>query len=275
MSSKKQASPDWLKKRELSYRRTGKLNLAGITIKDFSAIKSRKSLRELNITRCKVTSLQGLHVQPNIETFIAEGSGLNSFNNFLSIANASVYNLINTPLSKKPNYILALTILSPDIRIVDGKLVSETIKRKARAYPSCARDLLSAGWELIYPCPDDEHMAELCDHYQINNNDDFEREIDEIHTHIDAAANLEDENEEYPQQPVDYLELIEQFMDQHDEIINEAAKSFYLVDDKNEAFATKLRDLLETRNFEFQEEQDIEQQIVDAIRLICIKRNEH
>jgi hypothetical protein len=131
-------------------------------VPDLSAIQSRPSMKELNISRTKVTSLDGLALQPNLRVFHARGSLLSSFKNFAAVASASIYTLKGTPLTADPDYLIALSLLTNSPRaIVDGKMIPGSITKKAVAYPPFARDLLNRGWHLVYPCPDPEAMRQI------------------------------------------------------------------------------------------------------------------
>lgn len=257
--------PHWLRKCELAFLRTGKLNLSNVAEPDLSLIKTRSTLKELNISRSKLTSLEGLAYQPNINLFNADSSQLSSMKNFSSIARASMYVLKGTPLSKQPNYLIGLIILSEEKIIVDGKHVANHWYKKAEGYPSFTRNLLNAGWKIEYPCPSNEVLREVCRQFNVEYVEDSDQ--DPV---INMNYNQYDEEEE----PANYLELIDMLMNRHNECINEASRNFKLLDMTDETFAQEIRDLLESRRHTiFQDDGDIDLQIVTAVRQLCIHRN--
>ena len=257
--------PQWLQKCELPFLRTGKLTLSNVSNPDLSLIRSRSSMKELNISRCKLESLEGLAYQPNLNVFNAENSSLKSFKNFLSVAHATIYTLKNTPLSQNPNYLIGLLILAEEEKIiVGGKLVGNSWYRKADSYPSYTRELLNAGWDLEYPCPESQVMREICHEYNV-------QYIEEE----DSNAMFETKNDAFPEEeePANYLEVIDLLMDRHNDVINQASRNFELLDMTDEKFADEIRDLLETKkHYVFQDDGDLDLQIVTAVRALCLHR---
>ena len=258
--------PHWLRKCELAFLRTGKLNLSSVAEPDLSLIKTRSTLKELNISRCKLTSLDGLAYQPNIKLLNADSSQLSNMKNFNSIASCSMYVLKGTPLSKQPNYLIGLIIFAGDEKIiVDGKKVANHWYKKAESYPSFTRNLLNAGWNIEYPCPTNDVFREVCRQYNVEYVEDSDQ--DPV---INMNYNEFDEEEE----PANYLELIDMLMDRHNECINEASRNFKLLDMTDDTFTVEIRDLLESkRNIRFQDDGDLDLQIVSAVRALCIYRN--
>ena len=259
--------PNWLRKAELAFLRTGKLNLSNVPQLDLSLIKSRSTLKELNISRCKITSLEGLAYQPKLNLLNAENSELSSFKNFYSVSHASIFQLKNTPLSKQPNYEIGLILVNPTEKvIVDGKFLRKHWYKKSQDYPSFTNDLLNAGWTLEYPVPSKEVFRELCREYNVQYVEDEDQ---------DPVINIPDGAFPEEEEPSNYLELIDMLMDRHNEIINEASRQFELLDMTDERFTQEVRDLLETRQRTvFRDDGDIDLQIVTAIRALCLRRSQ-
>jgi hypothetical protein len=161
-------APEWLQQCELSFIRSGKLRITTVDRPDLTAIKSRASLKELNLSKTKLTSIEGLAAQRNISAFIADDSALESFANFSAISNASTYSLKNTPLSEDPLFRLSIALLSaaPSV-VVNGSLISEAERKKAALYPPFTVELLNAGWKLVWPCPAPKEMCELCRQHNV------------------------------------------------------------------------------------------------------------
>lgn len=252
---------NWWKSREYILNKTGKLNLTGIQVTEFSVVKSRPLMKELNISRCPCTSLKKLAFQPNLYTFNAEGSSLSSFENFSSVSKATVFHLKNTPLSAKPHYVLALYIICDNPKIVvDGKLISSKVKRLAGTYPICTKDLLNAGWDLVYPCPSSDEIRDLC------------RDLNVTYIEDEHEEEQVDEESAYQEEDLNHYEMIEKMLAKHDSIIQQAQHKFGLLQNQLETtFEDKLKNTLQNHNIIVENDQD---SFCEAIRhLISIRKS--
>jgi hypothetical protein len=260
--------PDWLQKCEHTFLRTGKLNLSAIPLPDLTAIKSRPSLKELNISKTRLESLQGLAPQRNIAVFNADHSALNSFVNFSAIANASIYSLKNTPLSTNRLFRIAIVLLSNSNRpIVNGALISDAERNKAAMYPQFTGELLNLGWELCYPCPDPDVMRELCRQYNVTYVED---EPDEDETPLQEGSEGGAEIA-----GADYLAQIDWLMGQHNDVILRATRRFELLDESEEKFQADVRDILAKRTrWQFVDGDDLDEQICSAVAALCVSRSD-
>jgi hypothetical protein len=263
--------PQWLQRAELTFLRTGKLILNGDPSPDLSLIHSRGSLKELNISKTALTSIEGLASQPNISLFNAENSQLSSFVNFSSISHASIFFLRNTPLAEDPLFYLGIAILSTaENPIVDGKLVPKIWKKRAATFPPFARDLVSAGWKLQFPCPPSSDLRELCGEFHVKYEED--EPVGEVSKAVSSTTKTEsqqiDEN--------DYLAVIDYLMDKHEDVIDKATRDFELLDESEDRFQLELRQILEKRrHVRFEEDGDVDLQIITAIRALCLHRGGH
>jgi hypothetical protein len=260
--------PEWLQKTDLVFLRTGKLNLSSIALPDLSAIKARPSLKELNLSKTQLKSLQGLAVQRNIVVFTADNSHLESFANFSAIASASTYSLKNTPLAANRLFRVAIAILSNAPKpIVNGALISDAERKRAAAYPPFTAELLDLGWPIVWPCPEPDYMREYCRQYNVTYVED---------SPADAEAPAAEPDVEKLIGGTDYLEQIEWLMGQHDEVIMNATRRFELLDESEERFQGDVRDLLEKRTrWTFAESEDLDEQILAAVTALCLGRGNH
>jgi hypothetical protein len=252
--------PDWLQRCDLHFKRTGKLNLSGVPEPDLSLIRSRNSLKELNISRTKLTTIEGLAVQRNLQVFNADNSLLESFKNFKAIASASIYQLNNTPLSQDPNYLVAILLLTDSPRpIVDGKLIPASVRRRFDTYPRFAGDLLNSGWKLVYPCPEPDVMRDLCHQFNVTYIEDNERPAEEPAPDWTGVAGD--------------LEQIDSLMGRHKEVIQGATRRFELLDESDARFQREVKAILVAKTgCVFAEEGDINEQIVAAVHSLFIHR---
>jgi hypothetical protein len=221
-------------------------------------------MKELNISRTKLTSIEGLAVQRNLQVFNAEHSLLESFKNFSAVASASVYQLKNTPLAEDPNYLVSIRLLTDRQKpIVDGKLIPPNIFRKAETYPPFARDLLNSGWKLVHPCPEPDVMRDLCRQLNVTYIEDNTETVEE--STIEPAADSTGDAR--------YLEQIDSLIGCHKEIIQNATRQFELLDESDERFQSEVKDILRTkRGCVFAEGGDVDEQILAAVQSLFIHR---
>lgn len=153
----------WFKQKEKKLNLTGKLDLNGEVLEDLSFIGSRPSMKVLDLSFTSILSFEGLSIQPRLEHLILDGSTITSFKNASSIANITKISLQNTPVSSIPNYKISLILVcGKNLRIINGKIIPESLKKKAAAYPSIASKLVDRGWMAQYPCPDEAELFAIC-----------------------------------------------------------------------------------------------------------------
>lgn len=215
-------SPHWLRQRELYYNKTGKLNLSSVNIDGFECIGTRTSLIELNISRCRVDSVEGLRPLPNIKNFIADNSLISSFRGMGAVQNASIVSLKNTPLSKSRHYILGCCIMFPKLQSLDGKLLPEKTVQRASTYPAVVAHLLDLGWEIECPCPEKEILRSLCEKYHITA-EEWELDNDVLPPGSEANSQLLDSRFE---NMYDMNAQMEKLTHQHDKLMDEFTNKF-------------------------------------------------
>lgn len=158
----------WFKQKERKLNKTGKLDLSCEVLEDLSFIGSRLSMKVLDLSFTSILSFEGLAIQPKLEHLILDGSTISSFKNASSIANITKISLLNTPVSNIPNYKISLLLVcGKNLRIINGKIIPESIKKKVNNYPPIASKLVDSGWLATYPCPDNEELFTLCSEFGI------------------------------------------------------------------------------------------------------------
>ena len=273
--SKTMKGPQWLSKFEVSFKRTGKLNFTGSSVGNLSDIGSRSSLKELNLSRTNVESLDGLKRQPHI----ADNSKLSSLKNFSSISKATTISFKKTPLESMKHVTIAVRIVCGDnVKVLNGKQIPESVKEKAATYPKFVEALINAGWEFVYPCPDTDTLRGACNDFNVEFK---EADIDKIRE--DEKKKHENELEEYDEdESEDEVEVGDNFRDtlyaliaQHQEMIEVASDKFetaynqYAIKDESDDFQHALKELLERYSFKFNDKEDINIQLENAVRSLC------
>lgn len=205
----------WFKQKERKLNKTGKLDLSCEVLEDLSFIGSRPSMKVLDLSFTSILSFEGLAIQPKLEHLILDGSTISSFKNASSIANITKISLLNTPVSNIPNYKISLLLVcGKNLRIINGKIIPENIKKKVNNYPPIASKLVDRGWIATYPCPDKEELFTLCGEFGIQ----FDQCSSLISTQKGSLFKSNDINDIINEYSIHHDELIKrsQFMKQPD-----------------------------------------------------------
>lgn len=204
---KKLQIPEWFLEKERKILTTGTLDLSGESITDLSFIRTKSSLRSLNLSFTSIISFEGLSNQPNLEYVILSGSSIQTLKNIEAIKNISKICYENTPLSRHPHSKLSMLISLPNLRIINGKLVSPGLIKKAKTYPPIASELINAGWLAEFPCPSSEEFSKLAIQYNLSER--TERRKFHSHKHSQFVER-------------DFDSIINAYLSIHQEMIEEA-----------------------------------------------------
>lgn len=204
-------APNWPKKAKQSVAENGKVDLSGEHIEDLSSLGTHKLMRELNLSYVQIPNIDRLKPQPNLNTFIADGSSITSLLNFKSIQTIKKISMKNTPVSTNPNFIISILLVCPHVTVVNGKLVSNIQKSRSQKYPPICSELVNRGWMASYPPPDEYKIDELCKKFNIPT------QLEEPH-----------EQETIPEEEEEYVNLfeknIQEFYKIHDRLVNNARR---------------------------------------------------
>lgn len=160
--------PSWFEQKLKEMLVSGCLNLDGEHLQDLSMIPKTACCKGLILSFTPITSFAGLSSLPKLEYLILDNSNIENFANISAIANVTRISLYHTPVSKKANCRLSLIIAcGRNLRVIDGKAVSERLREKAATYPPIAKKLIDHGWIATYPCPDDEMLEQLCNDFGV------------------------------------------------------------------------------------------------------------
>jgi hypothetical protein len=221
-------------------------------------------MKELTLSRTKLTSIEGLAPQHNLSVFIADDSALESFINFSALSNASVYSLRNTPLSEKRLFRIGLALLSNSQRpVINGVLISEAEQKKVSAYPRFTGELVNRGWELVWPCPDSEHMKAVCRRYKVTYTCDIR---DQSGAHASVIA-----------RPMEVNDAATALLMQFEGIIARRKENDAKVDqvsNTEKAFRSELKKLLSSgTRWVFTDHHDLDSQLLAAVTSLCLNRS--
>lgn len=223
--------PSWIDSRMYFLKTQGKMLLSGesrIDLTVFSRPELAKPLsimKYLDISKTPLESIDGLSPHKKLKYFIANQSHISSLRNFKVLRSVDVISLIDTPVSKHPNYKLSLLlVIGEHLNLIDGKLIPRSIREKVKMYSPIAADLINAGWMAEYPCPPIEVLNQLCAHYGIQFVPKPTNPIDlQIPTKIDKNFYTGD-----------FEETLQKLKSNHEEILKQGQALFGLIDENDD-----------------------------------------
>ena len=225
------AIPSWIDSRMYFLKTQGKMLLSGESRVDLTVFsrpelsKPLSIMKYLDISKTPLESVDGLTYHKKLKYFIANQSHISSLKNFKVLRSCDVISLIDTPVSKHPNYKLSLLLVIGDhLNLIDGKLVSQSIKAKARSYSPIASDLINAGWMAEYPCPSVEILNQLCIQYGIQC-------VPKPTNPIDLKIPTKVEKNLYTG---DFEETLQKLKSNHEEILKQGQALFGLIDENDD-----------------------------------------
>lgn len=230
--------PHWLESRMYFVKVQGKMLLSGETNIDLSRFESPQIsktlslMKYLDVSKTPLESVEGLGYHKKLICFVANNSSISSFRNFKSLRSVTSISLIGTPLSKVPNYKLSLLlVIGNQLNSIDGKLVPNSIREKAKSYSSIAGDLINVGWAVEYPCPSIETLNNLCQEYGIQCNPKITHPID-IEMYNDLNRNF---------YSGDFETTLQELKKKHEELLKQGQALFGLIDEDEDDEDTALQ----------------------------------
>ena len=255
----------WIERRLHNIRTTGKFNISGEKDVDLNQlsnvkyIKEMKLVKSLNLSRTSISSFEGCPKMPKVIDVIADGSQISSLKNIKAFTNLRKISLKNTPKLDQKNMKLSVVLAVPEITTVDGKLISEKIRQKAKEFPNFAGELVNNGWMAVYPVPSEDEFKEICKEYSV------EFTQDEIFIKSQSADDLAEEKEEEDDE-FDFEAVINQLHEEHESMLTRSQALFGIVTDE-EAFGTKLSEVLAQHGMQV-DPNDIDG-LVGAVEELC------
>ena len=198
------ALPKWIQTRISEINQRGKLDLSQearfnpecFKLKSFSPYL--KLIRVIDLSNTSITDLTGFVRFPSLSTFIANHTPISSFANFSILKGITKISLKQTPISNNKSYQLSITtLLMPEISIIDGKIISDSLKQKAQKLGKLTASLLDSGWIMPFPIPNSYEIMDECHKRGINvDSSDFD-DLSSDETENSELTNISDDfNEE-------------------------------------------------------------------------------
>ena len=257
--------PNWITRRIPMLKRSGKFCVAGDIHFDPGILalpevaKVLAICRHIDLSRTSLSTLEGLPPFPHLLTFCADKTGISNFKNFHVLHTASSFSFRGTPLSELPTYQLGLLLAVgiDNVSSIDGRVVSQKLKKRAREYPKFCSDLVNKGWVPVYPCPEATQFLKICADFDVE--PEFPNVVPDTFDfeHLDAIGHITSLN---------FEELIKRLKDEHEDVITRGQALFGLVDYEG-AFAYKVADLLRAHGFRLDSVTD--EGIIKNVKELC------
>jgi hypothetical protein len=229
------ALPAWISRRLPNLKRTGKFSVPGDPQFDISSLSRPEVLGVLSITRhldisgTHVTSLAGAPWFPHLKTFIADHTGITTFQNFQTVRTATTFSLRATPVSKLPTYKLSLLLAvgTSAVASIDGIKVPDKLRQRAAAFPAICSALVNRGWIATQEPPGDADIGRFCLAYNLR--------LPEAAPAVAERAAVVLENEEEQrggQDDLPFEELLAKLKEEHEEVIRNGQAQFEVDEDE-------------------------------------------
>ena len=123
----------------LIHQNTREIDVSGNLLTDFNGLPSLRHLETLNVSKNKILSFQG-------------------FPHFTHLTNI---NVTGNPVAKNEYHRIALLIICPSLKVINGEYVRPNELSIVKTYPRECSELLRAGWQLKYPPPKQSDIPKL------------------------------------------------------------------------------------------------------------------
>ena len=167
--------PKWLQLKIPEINKSGKMDCSKDGRFDVDCLKIKQFtpyfnvIRYLNISNTMITDLTSFPKFPALKTFIANQTQISSFTNFSVLRGITKISLKETPISNQKSYLISLTaLLAPNLSIIDGKIISESTREKAKNVGKLVCELLDSGWIMPLPVPNSYDIMDECHKRGIN-----------------------------------------------------------------------------------------------------------
>ena len=225
--------PEWLSRRLHGLKRTGSLSLlreSRVCLSGLSQIQSYlQFIKQLDLTGTPIKSLEGLPKLPHLNSIKLDQTQLESLVNIEAVDTVSSISLKKTPLSEIPHYKLSIMIGTRlNVVKIDNQIVSEVVKKRASAYPSCARALVNKGWIVTFPKPSDDEFKDLCELYHLEIEEEEDNDDRTEINFLEPPAEEEDANAE----DWDFDFIADKLWKQHEALMQRKQALFGVIEDQ-------------------------------------------
>ena len=155
-------------RRSLSLRGFLMLKSKQVTDDSISALGTQKELKVIKFSKnTDITSLEQMPPQPNLVEIIANSTQLYSYKGLSKFKNVTMISINDTPMSKRPNYRLALLLaFGPRIQIINGEKISNKERMRAINYASICKEFIDNDWDPSDEAPTEKEIIQLMKKYK-------------------------------------------------------------------------------------------------------------
>ena len=155
-------------RRSLSLRGFLMLKSKQVTDDSISALGTQKELKVIKFSKnTNITSLEQMPPQPNLVEIIANSTQLYSYKGLSKFKNVTMISINDTPMSKRPNYRLALLLaFGPRIQIINGEKISNKERMRAINYASICKEFIDNDWDPSDEAPTEKEIIQLMKKYK-------------------------------------------------------------------------------------------------------------
>lgn len=168
----------WLERRIHSLRTSGRLNLPSEREFNPQLLSEKKYLADirltkyLNLSRIPLTTFEGIPKLPKCIELMADNIQLENLKNIAAFPHLRKISLKNSTNISDKQLNLSLIIALPELVSINGKIIPDVLKKKAKKYPTYAASLINKGWIAEIPCPSGDEMMQICDKFGVEYIDD-------------------------------------------------------------------------------------------------------
>ncbi|KAK8889870.1 hypothetical protein M9Y10_034624 [Tritrichomonas musculus] len=269
--------PPWLQNKIPFLKSQGRLNFSGEKNLDLSILqdpeieKQLNMLKILDISDTDVSSLDGFPCFKHFKHFNADNTQISNLRNFKSLRSLTSISLKNTPVSKNKNYRLSLYIIIRNLKQIDGQIIPDAIKAKAKQYPPIVEELINAGWIAEFPCPQIDTLIELCKQYGVEPKPIYTQPID--YDAISQCDFYEDDSiQKKSAYTGDFESTLKKLKRKHEETIRKGQALFGIIDEiDDESLPSEIAKVLKDHGIETNEKN--EEEILNNVKELASQRN--
>ena len=127
----------------------------------FREIQIPETVKDLDVSHNQITDFAGLGSLKQLESLNVSFNKIKNFSGFPYFTHLRSVNIVGNDVAKNMFARVALIILCPTLRVINGENIRPNEQRMAKEYKPEHAALLRAGWTIKYPAPSAADMAKI------------------------------------------------------------------------------------------------------------------